>query len=292
MDPTARMRRHRMGVLIGVGVLAVSACNDASTQPDAVVADGAAVAASSTTVPAAEPSTSTSMSSTTIAAATTTTLSAWEALPANVKAADWHHGTYESIGYSCPDGGNPDVKCAAPHRANYTRTWIGTDPPGVDFIDFFGSYAPDAEPFPPDSPYSPWMILGQVDDDPQQGLGHGIRVRQLDRAPPGLDIGGAAWIRLTISSLSAMDRAEATGQLVPTDLGYRIETGTEGDPLRPPGVKRGPTLWIESVVLVATNDTMSEWVISFNQPGTYAHTATYWAGTGFSYGLNIRFVRL
>jgi hypothetical protein len=42
-----------------------------------------------------------------------------------------------------------------------------------------------------------------VDDRRLAGVGHGIRAEQLDRVPAGLDIGGEAWVRLTVSSLSA-----------------------------------------------------------------------------------------
>ena len=289
VEQSAGSRRHRIVALIGVGVLAVSACNNAA-EPDAAAAAAPVVASSTTT---AAPTTTT-VSTTKAPSTTTTTMSAWDALPSYIRGRDWHHGTYESVGYSCEGTGNPDVECDAPHRVQFTRAWIGSDLPEipVDFIDFFGSYDPEAEPFPPDSPYSYGMLLGGVDATPE-GLGHGIRVQQLDRAPPGLDIGGEAWIRLTISSLSASDRAEATGKLVPSDFGYRIETGSEGDPLNTPYAWRGePTQWIESVVLVATNDTMSEWIVAFNQPGTYTSTAMYWHGTGFAYGLNINFLRL
>lgn len=222
---------------------------------------------------------------------TTPTASAWDELPAYVKARGWHVGTYESVGYSCGSG-DPDFQCDAPHRANFATTWIGSDQ-GMDFIDFFGNYDPEAESSPPDSPYSDGMLVGSVDDYIHQGLGHGIRATQLDHAPPGLDIGGEAWIRLTISSLSATNRAERNGKLVPTEAGYRIEAGSEGDPLEVNGAGRlEPTRWIEDVVLVATNDTMSQWIIAFNEPGTYTYTALYWYGTGFAYGLNISFVRL
>lgn len=177
-------------------------------------------------------------------------------------------------------------------KASQSDRLIGSEH-GADFFDFLGSYDPEAKPFPADSPYSDWSLTGSVADYPLAGFGHGIRMQQLDRAPPGLDIGGEAWIRLTISSLSASDYAEATGKLVPTDLGYRIETGSDGDPIymRNPAVFPR-TQWIESIVLIATNDTMSQWVITFNQPGTYTSTASYWTGMAEDYALNIRFVRL
>lgn len=245
--------------------------------------------------PATEPSVPiTTATTTTITEApemTTPTTSAWDALTDYVTERSWHVGTYESVGYSCGSG-QPDYVCDAPHRANFAMTWIGSDE-GMDWIDFHGSYDPGSEPFPADSPYRGWGLVGSVDEYTKAGLGHGIRVTQLDRAPPGLDIGGEAWIRLTISSLSASDRAESNGKLVPTEIGYRIETGSKGDPLAMRGTKKGPTEWIESIVLVATNDTMSQWIIAFNEPGTYACDALYWqAGASNPYILQIRFVRL
>ena len=254
-----------------------------------------AVTVEQATTTSAAPATTATASTTTTAPTTTSTTSAWDALPSHITGMGWHVGTYQSVGYSCEGAGKPDVECDAPHRASFTGAWIGSDNPEVptDFVDFFGSYDPEAEPFPPDSPYSDWELGGEIAAYRMEGLGHGIRVEQLDRAPPGLDIGGEAWIRLTISSLSASDRAETTGKLVPTDIGYRIETGSEGDPLNMPGAwPGGPTQWIEAVVLVATNDTMSQWIVTFNQPGTYTYAATHWGPGDRPYGLNIKFVRL
>lgn len=276
-------------VIVAIGVVPmIAGSRDTDTPP-------ATEPSAPTTTVAAATTEATTTTATDAPEMTTPTTSAWDALPAYVKAQGWHVDTYESVGYSCPSTGNPDVDCDAPHRANFSTVWIGNngDQVGVDFIDFFGTYDPEAEPFPSDSPYPDWMLVGSVDDYPHQGLGHGVRVEQLDRAPPGLDIGGEAWIRLTISSLSAMDRAERNGKLVPTEIGYRIETGSEGDPLEVNETSRfEPTRWIESVVLVATNDTMSQWIIAFNQPGTYTYAASYWVAGAARYTLNIRFVRL
>lgn len=282
--------RHPRSTLVAAAGLAlmVAACTISGSDPADTTALSAPIVEQTTTTAAS--ATPTTAPTTTVAP--TTTMSAWDALPPHVKAADWVMATYESIGYSCEGAGNPDMECDAPHRVEYTRPLIGSEH-GADFFDFLGSYDPEAEPFPADSPYSDWSLTGSVADYPLAGFGHGIRMQQLDRAPPGLDIGGEAWIRLTISSLSASDYAEATGELVPTDLGYRIETGSDGDPIymRSPAVFPR-TQWIESVVLVATNDTMSQWVIAFNQPGTYTSTASYWTGMAEDYALNIRFVRL
>ena len=288
-------------LVVAFGVtLMLAACTGCSTgdSPDTAAAPPTDVGQTATTQP---PATTTTAPTTTAAPATTSTTSAWDALPPNVKAGDWHTDTYESIGYTCGSG-QPDYVCDAPHPVQYTNAWIGNDGPEIamDFIDFFGSYDPEvdisgghdpeSEQFPPDSP-ALGLMVGSVDDATMADVGHGIRVTQLDRAPPGLDIGGEAWIRLTISSLSAVDRAEASGKLVPTEVGYRIEAGSEGNPLDMRGPKRWPTDWIESIVLVATNDTMSQWIISFNQPGTYTYAAGYW-GTGSGYALMVRFVRL
>ncbi len=219
-------------------------------------------------------------------------------LPDYVKQQDWHIGTYASIGYSCEGTSEPDVECDAPHPANYTHVVFGNLDGARNTSDFVWLFAD----FEAGAARMLGELAGESDgrggDDPSiVGSGHGIRVEQLDRAPAGLVIGGEAWIRLTVSSLPAMDYAGANGKLAPTEIGYTIEEGTEGDAPTPIPSERGgfsEELWIESMALVATNDTMSEWIIAMNQPGIYAFSAYYYQADNHpeAYSLVVRFVRL
>lgn len=200
-----------------------------------------------------------------------------------------HTGTYESIGFSCRGIGEPDIACDAPYPANYTDVVVGNLDDSATTSDFVWLFA--------DFDAGSGRFLGYpVDDRRLVGLGHGVRVEPLDRAPAGLVIGGQAWIRLTVSSLSAVDHAEAHGKLVPAATGYTFEHGTEGDAPTPvsfgePG-SLSEEVWIESVTLAATNDTMSEWIIAFDQPGTYAVSAYYYQAVNHpeAYSLVVTFV--
>lgn len=217
-----------------------------------------------TTTTSMAPATSTStMTPTTVDSAST---GGWGALPGYVKREGWHLGTYESIGYSCGGRGVPDVECDTPYPANYTGvTVINLGHAGSDSVLLHADFDSGTGQF----------VAHPVDDRRIAGTGHGIRVEQLDRAPAGLDIGGEAWVRLTVSSLSAMDHAKVHGEWVPTEIGYTIDRSSGGDVLTLLPTEVPPAIWIESVALVATNDTMSEWIITFNQPGTYAYSAYY-----------------
>lgn len=215
-----------------------------------------------------------------------------------MKSRSWHVGTYESVGFCAPSQEHP-------YPAQYSSAWVGYDDPDVpaDFIDFFGPFVDNPKRTGHSPRTDPWLFGGDPDDPNLVGTCHGIRVKQLDRSPPGLDIGGEAWIRLTIGSLSATQRVEANGLLVPTPdgNGYWIEANSPGDPLDTTtatpgsgfmGDRRDSTHFIESIALVATNDNMSQWIIAFNEPGTYAYTAGYWGLDNNQYGININFLRL
>lgn len=257
-------------VLIAAAMLASSGCSSGedsagtgSTVPTTVVTTTTTTTITTTTSMAPAASTTTHAATTTVGSAST---GRWDALPGYVKREGWHLGTYESIGYSCGGRGVPDVECDAPYPANYTGvTAINLGHAGSDSVLLHADFDSGTGQF----------VAYPVDDRRIAGTGHGIRVEQLDRAPAGLDIGGDAWVRLTVSSLSAMDHAEVHGEWVPTEIGHTIDRSSGGDVLTLFPTEVPPAIWIESVALVATNDTMSEWIITFNQPGTYAYSAYY-----------------
>ena len=62
------------------------------------------------------------------------------------------------------------------------------------------------------------------------------------------------------------------------------------DPIQ--AARDGLSHLIANIILVAANATLSHWIIAFNQPGTYAHTAPYWGRGPTIYALNTSFVRL
>ena len=240
--------------------------------------------------------TTTSFAPATIESATTTSMptAGWAGLPDHLKDRNWHVGTYESPGYDCPGLDHP-------HPVQYTNAWVGHDDPDVpaDFIDFFGDFTAGQQ----EADALEDIFGVEVEAPMLVKTCHGIHVKQLDRAPPGLDVGGEAWIRLTVRSLSAGDHAAANGVLIPTSDGKGFWAGAkgQGDPLdmTPTATsggrtveKRWPTHHIESIILVATNHIMSQWIISFDEPGTYAYSAGYWGFDDNCYGLNINFLRL
>lgn len=283
---------RRLVPLVFVMVLVVSACSSyggASEETPASTTTGST--ATVTTTVARTTSTTEGAPTTTMEVTTTTVGFSLNSFPTALGLREWNIGINESAGYSCAGAGKPDVTCDALYPVQYTHVWVGYDDLDlpIDFIDFFGRFdKPPSSLTQHDAP--PWWG-GSVDDPTVVETGHGVRVKQLNRRPPGLDIGGQAWIRLTISSLSATDRAESNGALAPTEIGYQIEANSEGDPLNRTG-RWGPTHFIESIVLVATNETMSQWIISFNQPGAYSYSAVYWGLSGDQYGININFARL
>ncbi|MEA2022724.1 MAG: hypothetical protein U9N79_00385 [Actinomycetota bacterium] len=196
-----------------------------------------------------------------------------------------HEGPYESVGYSCGD--DPTTGCDGDLRLSVTSLWIGTDNPNgpkVDFIDFHMNVQTSPEGFERSD------LIGDVDDPVHAELGTGIRVVQLDSPPAGLDIAGEAWMEVTISSVSAGEFATrpAARPVVTTPMTYRAPTHL--DPIIVAAVD-ATTHLIEETVLVATTDDMMQWIVVFNQPGTYLVSGGYWIGSGAPHTLNLSFYR-
>jgi len=261
------MRRFIVpGVLL---VLATAACTqDAATdeQPETPTT----VSAAPTTTTTAAKTTTTTMAAATTAVATTTTVPyVWP------WANEAHAYAYQSVGYSC--GPDPTTGCEGDADMTLDEIWLHkeTDSTTADCLDLRMKAHPNNVLHK--SGYS-----GLADDEEElAGTGWGVRLVQLDASPAGFDIGGEAWLELTVSSASAGDfaaRPTTSPDRTKEDMTKFLEpTGTDPISITAPPEA---TNVVEELVLINTTDDMMQWIIALTDDQVYHHLASY--GWGYS----------
>ena len=259
------MMRRLIPLVVWV-VLFVSACGSNNGASDE------APASSTTTASVTPTATTAAVASTTSTAVATTT-----SLPDRWRYANDDHGyAYQSLGYSCE--ADASTGCEGDKDMSLVQIWLhkdgkdrGGESNSADCLEIMMKPQPG-------SSYDFMDMLGSIDDQIFVDTGWGIRIVQLDSPPTGLEIGGRAWLELTVSSLSA---TEFTALLPRTPRLNFIKyfAPTNGDPVLIEAVP-DTTNFIEELVLVETTNDMMQWIIVLNEDETFRHTAGYWGGSG------------
>ena len=252
------MRRTIMlGVLL---VLIAAAC----TQDGAISQEPE----SSTTVSAAPTTTTTAAPTTTVAPTTTTVPYVWP------WANEAHAYSYQSVGYSC--GPDPTTGCEGQTNVELDEIVLHKEEGSTtaDCLDLVMKAYDNSKWDDGGYPNNP--------DDPESVVtGWGVRLVQLDAPPAGLDIGGEAWIELTVSSVSAADFAARP--ITSPDRSKEVMTKflgpTSTDPVSITAPSQATNL-VEELVQVSTTDDMMQWIIALTDDQVYHHYANYWRWYG------------
>jgi hypothetical protein len=271
---------RRLVPLVVLVVLIVSACGSDDGASNEAPASSTTTASVASTV-----ATTVAVSTTSTAVETTTTT-----LPDPWRYAGDDHGyAYQSLGYSCE--ADPTTGRGGDNDMSLVQIWLHKDAKdqggasnSADCLDIMMKPQPGFYDF--------MDMLGDVNDQTFVDTGRGIRIVQLDSPHTGFDIGGKAWLELTVSSLSATEFAALPPQAPGTGGFVKYSAPTNGDPV---SIEAEPdtTNFVGELLLVETTNDMMQWIVVLNEDETYRRNAGYWGGSGggWTNGLAIKIGR-